>query len=88
MMKGSLCRQLEHKKLILPTFRFECSNPPQGDSRSATLMFFTIQTMVVLGGRDPISIILQVGYHYLKSGRKRVMHGNIGMHWTKMNTHV
>ena len=38
---------------------------------------------VALGGRDPINF--WVG---LPLGRNRVMHGGIGMHWKKMNTHI
>ena len=44
------------------------------------------ETTAALGAQDPNS--LGVGLPFLQPGRNRVMNGGIGMHWTKMNTHV
>ena len=41
---------------------------------------------VIMGTRGHAQLAHEWGYHYLESGRKRIMYGGVGMHWTKMNT--
>ena len=35
-----------------------------------------------------VQLAYEWGYHYLELGREKIVYGGVGMHWTKINTHL